>query len=44
MKATQLDNVIILTGFGSGEAEFPNGAKIKKGLITFPNIPVRVNP
>jgi len=35
------DNVVALRGFGSGKAEFPDGTKIEKGLITLP--PIRLD-
>ena len=41
-KAKIVDGEIILKCIGACEAEFKDGEKIKKGLISFP--PIRVNP
>ena len=42
MTATnQKGETVILDGFGSGEVEFPDGTKIKKGLIDFPDLNLR---
>ena len=38
MTAKRYDNKVTLSGLGGGEAEFPDGTKIKKGLITIPKI------
>ena len=32
---------VTLSGMGSGSAEFPDGTKIEKGLITFPDFTVK---
>lgn len=36
MTAVKQGDTVALRGFGSGEAEFPDGTKIKKGLINLP--------
>jgi len=41
-KAQIVDGVIILKCFGSCEAEFKDGTKIKKGILTFP--PIKLIP
>ena len=43
-KANKTETTAQLSCFGSCEVEFPDGTKIKKGIVTFPSIPIRVNP
>ena len=38
MTATKDKDRVVLKGFGSGKAEFPDGTKIEKGLIKIPDL------
>ena len=43
-KASKTETTATLSCFGSCEAEFPDGTKIKKGIISFPNFTAKVIP
>jgi len=44
-KANKTETTVTLSCVGSCEVEFPDGTKMKKGIITFPSVPpVRISP
>lgn len=43
-KANKTKTTATLNCMGSCEVEFPDGTKMKKGIVTFPNISPKIMP